>query len=280
MGSRSASPGQLSLLEYERIAEPLARDETHIRRLAERLLDEAQVVPPVDVELLASMRGIASVGEVDQPWAGMLAHQDGRFLVNVRAGDSPERKRFTVLHEVIHTCCPGFLEPQFRCNPSESKTAVEALCDHGASELLLPRRYFAPELADLGLTVESVLELAPRYLASVEATAIRAVDVWPGDAALLVFRHQTKPSEAGTPEAEPKLRLDYAHTSGPWPFVRRHKSVSDGSPFADAAWGELVGRRTDLGELTGDHDTLFDISARLIGDRVLAVARPASRRAA
>jgi hypothetical protein len=270
----------MSLLEAERLADPAIPDEAHVRRFAERLLDEVEAEPPVDVHLLASMRGIVSVDEREQPWAGMLSHRDGRFRVEVRAGDSRERQRFTILHEATHTYCPGFLERRFRCGPPGSKEHLEALCDHGASELLLPRRHFEPELLDMGLSLDTVLELAPRYVASVEATAIRAVDVWPGDAAVFVFRRRTKPSEAGIADAEPKLRLDWSHRSGRWPFIPRYKSVTDESLFADATWGEPIDGRSDLRELTGDEETMFDISARLIGERVVAIVRPAVARAA
>jgi hypothetical protein len=281
VSSRSVSPGQMSLLEFQRANAPLVRDEVHIREFAERLLDEGAVEPPVDVELLASLRGIVDVEAVDQPWAGMLESRDGRFLVSVRADDSYERQRFTILHEAIHTFCPGFFEVQFRCNPFRSKGRVEALCDHGASELLLPRRYFEPELADLGLSIDTLTELAPRYLASVEATGIRAVELWRGPASLLVFRNRLKPSEAGNQDAEPKLRLDWSHTSGQWPYLRRHKSVSDGSPFADAMLGEAVERPSTLEELTGEADRLYQVSARAIGrDRVLALVRPMAREVA
>jgi hypothetical protein len=205
----------------------------------------------------------------------MLSTRDGRFLVTVRADDSVERQRFTILHEAIHTFCPGFFESQFRCNPNRSKARVEGLCDHGASELLLPRKYFEPELLASGLTVSAVTELAPRYEASLEATGIRAVDLWPAPAAFLVFRNKLKPSEIGKPDAEPKLRLDWSHSSGPMPFLRQHKSVSDGSPFADAYQGEIVDRAATLTDLTGDPDQFFEISARAIGvGRVLALVRP------
>jgi IrrE N-terminal-like domain len=281
VSSRSVSPGQISMLEYLRAKAPLIRDEVHIRELAERLLDEGAVKPPVDVELLASLRGIVDVAAVNQPWAGMLATRNGRFLVSVRADDSYERQRFTILHEAIHTYCPGFLEAQFRCNPNESEGRVEALCDHGASELLLPRRFFGPELTDLGLTIDTLIELAPRYVASVEATGIRAVDLWQGPASLLVFRNRHKPSDAGTEDAEPKLRLDWSHTSGRWPYLRRYKSVSDGSPFADAMLGEVVERVSNLAELTGDADRLYQVSARAMGrDRVLALVHPMTQAAA
>lgn len=281
MGSRSGSPGQLSMLDYLRSTSPAATDEERIRQLSERLLDEAEVTPPVNVELLASLRGIVDIGVADQPWAGMLSSSDGRLVVRVKESDSYPRQRFSVLHEAIHTFCPGFLETQFRCNPSRSGTRLEALCDIGASELLLPRRHFAPELMAGALDFDHVSDLADRYEASLEATAIRAVDLWPGAASLLVLRRQTKPSEAGNRDADPKLRLAWSHVSGDWPYLPRYKSVSDGSPFGRALNGEVVNEASTLVDLTSDADTHFHISAQAVGpDRILALVRPSLRRAA
>jgi hypothetical protein len=205
----------------------------------------------------------------------MLSSVDGRLVVRVKETDSYPRQRFSVLHEAIHTFCPGFFETQFRCNPNRSRSRLEALCDIGASELLLPRRHFVPDLVAGALDFDHIADLGDHYGASLEATAIRAVDLWPGSASLLVFRRQTKPSEAGQSDAEPKLRLAWAHVSGPWPFLPRYKSVSNNSPFSRALIGEIVNEASTLVDLTSDGDTQFHVSAQGIGaDRVLALVRP------
>jgi hypothetical protein len=263
------------MLEYLREASPAASDEEHIRALADQLLDEAEVRPPVSVEILASLRGIADIGVADLPWPGMISYEDGRLVVRVRETDSYPRQRFSVLHEATHTYCPGFRETQFRCNPSRPGNRLEALCDLGASELLLPRRHFAPDLAAGVLDLDHVVHLADRYAASLEATAIRAVELWPGSASLLVFRRQTKPSEAGHPDAQPRLRLAWSHVSGRWPYFPRYKSVSDDSPFGRALIGEDIDEASTLADLTPDADVRCHVSARAFGgDRVLALVRP------
>jgi hypothetical protein len=95
-----------------------------------------------------------------------------------------------------------------------------------------------------------------------------------------VFRRQTKPSEVGVPDAEPKLRLAWAHVSGVWPFLPRYKSVSESSPFNRAFIGEAVNELSTLVDLTSDADTPFHVSAQAVGgDRVLALVRPSLRKA-
>jgi hypothetical protein len=276
---------QLSLFEQEQRARPRAGDVEIMRTLCERLLDAAEERPPVDVLLLASMRGIVRVEQCEQPFAGMIAHDGAGLVVHVRTMDGWERKRFTILHEAAHTFLPGFAEaPQFRCEPPGPKTRIEKLCDIAASQLLLPRRYFERDLAGAAFGLDGVEELAERYQASVEATALRTVDLWPEPAMLLVFRVAHKPSERGREqECEPKLRLAYAHKDHTWPFMRRGKSVEPESPFSRAYGGEFVDEVVELGPLTGRDVGPLEISARRYGyGRVLALVRraaPARRQA-
>lgn len=268
---------QLSLFEQLSRAAPSLSDEGIVRRLCEDLLDEAGVRPPVNVKLLASMRGIARVEERFQPWAGVLAPESGGFVVGVRATDGPERRRFTVLHEAGHTLLPGFAESrQYRCDGPKSRD--EELCDIAASELLLPRRFFAGDLSAARPGLDGVEELAPVYRASIEASALRAVDLADEPAMLVVLRMAHKPAERGREDrCEPKLRLAWAHGQGDWPYMLRHKSADGDSPFMRAYQGEVVDEVSELGELAGADRGRVHISARRYGNdgRVLALIRPA-----
>lgn len=267
---------QLSLFEQLSRVEPALSDEDVVRRLCEDLLDEADVMPPVNVKLLASLRGIARIEERLQPWDGVLAPEKGRFVVGVRASDGVERQRFTVLHEAGHTLLPGFSEArQYRCEGP--KTRDEQLCDIAAAELLLPRRFFVSDLREAGPGLAGVEALAAAYEASIEATALRSVDLVPNRAILLVFRVGHKPSEHGREnECEPKLRLSWAHGQGRWPYMPKHKSADGGSPFMRAYEGEVVDEVGTLGELAGAQGGRVMISARRYGNdgRVLALVQP------
>jgi hypothetical protein len=245
---------------------------------AVRLLDDADMAPPVDMLVLASMRGISRVTAVEQPWAGMLVPIDGKLVVHVRDGDGLGRQRFTVGHEIGHTLDPAFTPARhYRCHPANAKTRLEALSDVVASELLFPARHFAPDLVLAGLTTEGVEWLADRYVASLEATALRAVDLWPQPALLLVLTERQKPIEIGT-AAEPKLRLQYGHHSGAWPYLLRHKSVDADSPFARAHAGEAIDEVCELGSLSNSAIGPVRVSARAYGAqrRVLALVERAA----
>ncbi len=214
---KNTNPNQMSVFELEKLENPRLSDRDAVRAICDRLLAESGVAPPVNVGLLASMRGIAHIHETAQSPAGMLVHRNGQMVAYIREGDSPPRKRFTILHEAGHTLLPGYVEaPQYRC--AGPRTLEEQLCDHAASELLFPRASFAPDLITAGFGTEPIAALADGYQGSIEATAVRGVELWPDDALLLVLRVAHKPAEAGREEQfEPKLA-----SPGPTTKARGH----------------------------------------------------------
>jgi Zn-dependent peptidase ImmA (M78 family) len=285
---KNSDPNQLSLFELLKLRDPRLSDREAVRVICEQLLVESGVVAPVNVGLLASMRGIVRIEEHPQVHAGMLVHQPGGMVAHIRSGDSPARRRFTILHEAGHTLLPGYVETMhYRC--AGPRTLEEQLCDVAASELLLPRQSFRRDLAATGFGNEAAGFLAERYEASMEATAVRSVDLWPDAALLLVLKRAHKPADAGQEsEVEPKLRLTWGYGKGSWPYSRKHKSAADDSPFARAHAGELIDEVGILGDLVAGEVGPVRISARRYGadGRVLAMItkpspawpRPAIRR--
>lgn len=266
----------LSLYDRYRAEHSGLSDAAAVRAICEELLDDGEVEPPVDVGLLASLRGITSVRRSLQTPAGMLVNEPSGLSVIVRSTDGHERQRFTVLHEAGHTLFPGYQDAtRYRCKGPKDRE--EQLCDIAASELLLPRRFFVPDLADVDFGMGSVEGLASLYEASIESTALRVVTLWPARAMLLVFSVCHQPADANRlTSVEPKLRLNYASGSGPWPFARRHKSVSENSPVGRAMKGENVDETGSLREIFGS-DQPLRISARRYGvavPRVFALITP------
>jgi hypothetical protein len=268
-------PNAQSLFEQIRRQRPELAEREAITLLCEQILSEAEAEPPVPVERIASLRGIARICQRDQQWAGTLRPEGKNLVVDVRASDGYERQRFTICHESGHTFFAGFAEqPRFRCNGE--RTTLEQRCDIAATEFLLPRRFFLGDIAAANFELETVEQLAIEYEASIEATALRVSDLWPGPSSVLVLRERHKPTERGREDGcESKLRLDYSVTSGEWPFLRRFKSVSPESPFGRAFAGELIDEVGALGELSDD-TSKYEIHARRYGHngRVIALVRP------
>jgi hypothetical protein len=261
-----------SWFELVAAAEPSWSDEQVVRSICERLLDEGEVTPPVDVELLASLCGIVEVQQRPTGPSGMLLVHTGKgWVASVLEHEAWERQRFTILHEGGHTLLPGFARGgQFhRC--AGARTREEELCDLGAAELLLPRRFFVADAAATNFGLQAVENLAGTYGASIQATAVRAVDLAEGPAALLVLSFGLKPVQQGRGDA--RLRLEWAHTQGAWPFALKHKSVHPGSVLLRAWRNEPVDVIATLDELFASPIGPLEISARRYGDKVLAIAR-------
>lgn len=261
----------LSDLELARLDSPGVPDIQLVIQLAQRTLDELAMQPPINHEIVASMRDIIGIKEEAIPWAGCLMPGPDGLLMTLRAGDSRGKKRFTAFHEVKHTFFPGFsVIAQYRCDPSTPPditqlrdASLEELCDIGAAELLFPRDAFLEDLAGNAPTMRLVEELADRYDGSLEATARRVVSLHPEPIMLVALEPACKPSE---PHAQPVLRVQWAQATdrGSWPYVPKHKSVSDDSPFGRALDGELVGEIAPLHALTGGGQTeLVRINAGL-----------------
>ena len=223
-----------------------------VNLLAKRLLDEADLGgPPFQPEILASFQGIADVQRVPMVSAARLFPRDGALHVEVNEAHSPGKQNFSIDHEVTHT-----LLPTYRRQPIDDRTTgefssraeEEYLCDVGASALLLDPRWLRPQALDLGPSIQTLLDLASLFKASLQATArkLSELDLWP---CAFIFWEEglRKPDRlmAGQPiltgldalgPAQPKLRVRQAYPSESFSrtvgFIPRNKSVADGSLVA------------------------------------------------
>jgi hypothetical protein len=259
---------RVSLLDAERARRPEASDAACIEAITARLLGDLDVdVPPVDVEMVASALGIAEIRhEVTLVESGCLINDSGRLLVCLRATDAYARQRFTLCHESTHTFFPGFERTaQYRCSPSVAPPRprasslrgrpgstptgreLEALCDLGASALLLPRHLFADRARHLDSVVESVEHLAARFEASLEATARRFVTDRDRGEAFLVLKVLNKPRDAAG--AAPKLRVATSTTSQLTGWIPQYKSAEPDGPFGRALQGEIVDQVVQISDV-------------------------------
>jgi hypothetical protein len=110
--------------------------------------------------------------------AGQTFATGDRHIIVVNGRHSPERQRFTVLHELAHIRLglPSKHGQSISVNELIRYTGrprEEILCDIFASECLLPREFFLPDVRKLPCAFRSVEELAERYCASLAATGSR-----------------------------------------------------------------------------------------------------------
>lgn len=281
---------KLSLLELSRARHPQLSDEEHVALIAADVVRELDEYPPIRLPVVASYRDIAEIKVEPMNCAGSLTHEAKGFVLRLRAGDSRRRRRFSGFHEVGHTFLPGYADvPQYRCQPQlrqRRKLDNESLSDTAASELLIPREFFVSDLASADFGLETVTELADKYDASVQATAHRFVQLWSDPSFLVLLTPCLKPADANHADAEPKLRVVWAHGRGAWPYVPRHKSAAEGGVLERALCGEIVEERTTLDELSAGAEEQLEVSTRVFHYRdadgemvpqVLAVYRRATR---
>ena len=269
---------QLSLFKFKRLRDPGPAD---VVAAADAVVDELALSPPIDPGVVASYLDVAQIEEADLDVAGCLICDSGYITIKVRASDGEGRQRFTIFHECVHTFFRGFeLQPRYRCAPSdapEEADDLEAMCDQGASALLLPREHLSADLREADFGIETLMSVSDTYRASLEASGHRMVDLAPYPTLFVVLEVDLKPSERGDPRAEPKLRVRTARGRGTWPYVPRHKSVSINSPLGRAMQGEVVREHTILNEITREPVPEVEVSARVVPyngrARVLALYR-------
>jgi IrrE N-terminal-like domain len=258
-----------------------------VEEFAERCRQEAgQTTLPIDVRLIASLRGIRSrLG--NYPFAGRIfADENGQLVMDLRAEDSEARRRFTCAHEVVHTAFPGFVrEARYRVDAAAGihhagRDEEEYLCDYGAAALLMPGLLIEDKYSmDGGL--RDVERLAEDAEVSLEAAANRLIGLADEPVALLVFRWGHKPADLPAlrrgEEVAERLRLRYAVVRNLRLFIPKYKSADDGSVFVRALAVPRLQRAVE--QVPGDPRS-FEIEAKQYPwsdeKRVIAVARPLS----
>lgn len=151
---------------------------------AERVLDELGVSDPNDLLLLpqiARARGAKVKERVLQGAEARLTVLGEKGIITVSSGTaSPERKRFSIAHElghfemhrdisVVQSCEAKNIDWEFQ----NSSPDLEKQANEFASMLLLPSRFFAPLCKETDPSLDLIADLAQRFQVSLTATANR-----------------------------------------------------------------------------------------------------------
>lgn len=151
--------------------------------------------PAFDPKILASIFHIrVVVAEHDMPGEGWITSYKGQVIITVRPNKSEERQRFTICHEIAHTCFPDVFEMvrSRKGSPeADGERKFESLCDIGASELLMPQENFLADMGKDRLSLAGTSALGVRYGASIEAAVRRAVGFTEHPCAALFLTDET-----------------------------------------------------------------------------------------
>ena len=152
--------------------------------VANEVLDELQITGPEDLQLLSQIaytRG-AIVREAQLVGAeARLTYLRGRSIITVSSNIiSPERKRFSVCHELGHL----EMHPRlFLCTERDISEKAkpgrendESQANQFASSFLLPARFVEKAFVENLPTFDLIRDTASSFCASLTATALRMID--------------------------------------------------------------------------------------------------------
>lgn len=139
--------------------------------IASKLL-EGVSTPPTDLDAIMEKLNVAGCEErEDVAGCGALAKDGPHLKILYCTGLAPGRRRWTVAHELGHAVFES-TGP----NPPRSGHDVERLCNRIAAEILLPRHFIVSRLPRQ-LSVSDVFRIAREFDTSLEAAAIRCVEL-------------------------------------------------------------------------------------------------------
>jgi Zn-dependent peptidase ImmA (M78 family) len=127
----------------------------------------------------------------------VLSRQDR--VVATHSGMAEARTRFSIFHEIGHFVLPEHHDKLFvdddRTLSWWTKSRLEREANRLAADLLFQANRFSDESLTMNASIQSVLELAPRYGASYEAGLRRFTERHILPVALVVYKKATSPEE-------------------------------------------------------------------------------------
>ena len=199
----------------------------------------ARLAVPVDIEHIAKALGVINVRRVDIPAAGMLVPSENGYEILLNSAHSNVRQRFSCAHEIAHALLnpvnPDY-SPAMRSQPISSNAHVERTCEAMAAHLLMPEPSFSDDANKKEAGIDRIVGLADSYEVSIQAAALRFMEVVEEDCVLLLS--QLRPTASGD-----KLCLK-------WP---PRNSLSSGKPIVRYFQkGEQLRSRTAYLAQSGD----------------------------
>ncbi|MEJ5377077.1 MAG: ImmA/IrrE family metallo-endopeptidase [bacterium] len=141
---------------------------------------------------------------------------NGKSRIWVHGDTLLERKRLSIFHECGHAVIPWHNEYDYLCSEKNLDPMVRNRIEREAfgcgSEFLMPREMFVEDALSLETSISAIEQLRSRYVASLEATAIRYAYTHPGPCGIVMI----EPSENQKPKT-----IVQAHTPPgqlPFPF--------------------------------------------------------------
>jgi len=262
-----------SVLGFAGQHDPVDVMEEKARSLALRAMDDGWKGPPFDPLALARWLKIPIEARDDIPDARMVPLGDGSLVLEYNPMRPRGRLRFSIAHEIAHSLFPDCAAEVRNRGVTAIRASddwqLEALCNIGASELLMPLGSFS-DLAATELSIKSVMELRKQFDVSVEACLIRIIKL---------ARSQCT-AFCASKHADGQYRVDYAIPAPGWTSpVSTGQRVPAGSLIEDAnaigytaAGAETWGKDSMRVECVGLAPYPGSITPRVVGFLVAQAA--------
>ncbi|GAB5451133.1 MAG: hypothetical protein Hals2KO_14610 [Halioglobus sp.] len=201
-----------SVLDFAAGAEPVSAMEMKAKSVALHAMEQGWKGPPFDPIQLAEMLGIkvSATSEVEDA----RTISDGKRGLHIQYNPNRPRGRirFSIAHELAHSFFPDCHEQvryRQKTEPGTDEWQLEALCNIGASELVMPIGS-NPEFNDDNISIQQVLTLRKEFDVSTEALLIRLSKLT--EKPLAVFCA----SRLDDQNSKVRFRMDYVIGSKSW----------------------------------------------------------------
>lgn len=162
--------------------------------------------------------------------AASIVRIGDKATIRVRPSDMPERKRFSIAHEMGHFKMGHIQSIQRICSNKDMmswhKTSQETEANFFASELILPKKLVVKRCDVASVNFEPIREIAKDFRSSLTATAIKFVRLCPEKCAV-VYSQQGK-------------ILWYYKSDDWWPYIPKYVPLDRRTIAYDFFQGEQI----------------------------------------
>lgn len=131
-------------------------------------------IPPITAYIQHLGARLHVEDDIEDGEDGSSFEHNGRYHICVNGKQAPERRNFTICHEIAHRILE--LPSEHAHGPAWSyarKPPNEILCDVFAAEILLPYPQFKPQVEKSAIGFAAVSSIAKQFVSSLPATSSR-----------------------------------------------------------------------------------------------------------
>ena len=211
-----------SVQQFAGEADPVDAILSRARSVVLEAMDQGWSGPPFDPIELADLLDIEVMAAEGVRDARIIQMESGQFRVEFNPFRSDARIRYNLAHEIVHTffedCGDAIRHRASRKEIEGDDWQLEALCNIGAAEILMPVGVFSPMRSE-EVTASALLRIRESFAVSTETVAIRLAELSEDPIAAFAASRIERSRHRG------RYRLDYIVPSSSWPIPRIRGSL-------------------------------------------------------